>query len=139
MDTGKPVIFDPSSYYGHNEAEYVLVYSLGFVVVKYYTSLSIARIFGGFPPAFFTAYHKHIPPSEPVAEYDQRGALYELFHYLNHTVIFGVSTLFQHYFLSFLPFRFIFIPLHTLELKTSRSAYTIYHDSGTGLLNADSG
>lgn len=54
-------------------------------------SLSIARIFGGFPPAFFTAYHAHIPPSEPTSEYNLRAALYELFHYLNHTLLFGVS------------------------------------------------
>ncbi|KAF8585836.1 fructosamine kinase PKL/CAK/FruK [Ramaria rubella] len=73
-NTGNPVIFDPSSYYGHNEAD-----------------LSIARIFGGFPPSFFAAYHEQIPPSEPVNEYGQRAALYELFHYLNHTALFGVS------------------------------------------------
>jgi len=73
-ESGRPIIFDPSSYYGHNEAD-----------------LSIARIFGGFPPSFFTTYHEHIPRSEPTAEYDQRSALYELFHYLNHTALFGRS------------------------------------------------
>jgi len=72
--TGEPVVYDPSSYYGHNEAD-----------------LSIARIFGGFPPEFFQAYHSKIPPSEPTSEYEQRCALYELFHYLNHTVLFGRS------------------------------------------------
>ncbi|KAF8445572.1 Fructosamine/Ketosamine-3-kinase [Boletus edulis BED1] len=71
---GQPVIFDPSSYFGHNEAD-----------------LAIARIFGGIPSAFFSSYHKHMPKSEPAEQYDLRGDLYELYHYLNHTVLFGVS------------------------------------------------
>ncbi|KAL4070592.1 Fructosamine/Ketosamine-3-kinase [Scleroderma citrinum] len=71
-ESGQPVIFDPSTYYGHNEAD-----------------LAIARIFGGIPKNFFTAYHKHRPKSEPVQQYGLRGDLYELYHYLNHTVLFG--------------------------------------------------
>ncbi|KAF8973661.1 Fructosamine/Ketosamine-3-kinase [Flammula alnicola] len=70
--TGQPIIFDPASYYGHNEAD-----------------LSIARIFGGFPDSFFKTYHQHIPKTEPVDQYELRMDLYELFHYLNHTLIFG--------------------------------------------------
>lgn len=70
--TGKPVIFDPTSFYGHNEAD-----------------LAIARIFGGIPHSFFVAYHQHFPKTEPIDQYEQRGDLYELFHYLNHTVLFG--------------------------------------------------
>ncbi|KAI0052522.1 fructosamine kinase PKL/CAK/FruK [Auriscalpium vulgare] len=70
--TGEPVIFDPASLYGHNEAD-----------------LAIARIFGGIPSSFFSTYHSHFPKTEPVEQYDQRGDLYELFHYLNHTVLFG--------------------------------------------------
>jgi len=54
-------------------------------------SLAIARIFGGIPGSFFTAYHKHMPKTEPVQQYGLRGDLYELYHYLNHTVLFGVS------------------------------------------------
>ncbi|KAF8898988.1 fructosamine kinase PKL/CAK/FruK [Infundibulicybe gibba] len=69
---GEPVIFDPSSYFGHNEAD-----------------LAIARIFGGFPNNFFETYHRFQPKSEPVDEYELRGDLYQLFHYLNHTVLFG--------------------------------------------------
>ncbi|KAF8846019.1 Ketosamine-3-kinase [Paxillus ammoniavirescens] len=69
---GQPVIFDPSSYYGHNEAD-----------------LAIARIFGGIPSTFFSTYHKYMPKSEPVEQYDLRADLYELYHYLNHTVLFG--------------------------------------------------
>ena len=54
-------------------------------------SLAIARIFGGFPPNFFTAYHEHFPKAEPADQYESRVDLYELYHYLNHTVLFGVS------------------------------------------------
>ena len=48
-------------------------------------------MFGGFPSSFYTEYHKHLPKSAPEEEYDLRSDLYVLFHYLNHTVIFGVS------------------------------------------------
>ncbi|KAF8167668.1 Fructosamine/Ketosamine-3-kinase [Crassisporium funariophilum] len=69
---GQPIVFDPASYYGHNEVD-----------------LSIARIFGGFPDSFFTTYHKYLPKTEPTNQYDLRMDLYELFHYLNHTLMFG--------------------------------------------------
>jgi fructosamine-3-kinase len=48
-------------------------------------------MFGGIPKSFFEEYHKHMPKTEPVDQYELRGDLYELFHYLNHTVLFGVS------------------------------------------------
>jgi len=70
--TGLPVIFDPSSYYGHNEAD-----------------LAIARLFGGIPQVFYAVYHSFIPKTPPVEEYELRRELYELFHCLNHTVMFG--------------------------------------------------
>jgi protein-ribulosamine 3-kinase len=54
-------------------------------------SLAIARIFGGFPSSFYSTYHEYRPKSKPVEEYEQRMQLYELFHYLNHTLLFGVS------------------------------------------------
>ena len=54
------------------------------------SSLSIARIFGGFSESFFSTYHKYLPKTEPVDQYELRMDLYELFHYLNHTLIFGV-------------------------------------------------
>jgi len=72
--TGHPVIFDPSSYFGHNEAD-----------------LAIARIFGGIPETFFVTYHDHLPKTEPPDQYELRADLYELYHYLNHTVLFGGS------------------------------------------------
>lgn len=70
-NTNEPVIYDPASFFGHNEAE-----------------LSIMRMFGGFDAGFFEEYHKHRPKAHPVSEYDKRQLLYELFHYLNHTCIF---------------------------------------------------
>ncbi|KAF8756113.1 Fructosamine kinase [Rhizoctonia solani] len=69
---GNPAIFDPSSYYGHNESD-----------------LAIGRMFGGFSAVFYEQYHLIRPKSEPLEEYDQRVKLYKLFHYLNHTVLFG--------------------------------------------------
>lgn len=57
------------------------------------TSLAIARIFGGFPQSFFETYHKYLPKTEPVSQYDLRGELYQLYHFLNHTLLFGVSRL----------------------------------------------
>jgi fructosamine-3-kinase len=70
--TGEPVIFDPSSYYGHNEAE-----------------LGIMKMFGGFGGAFTEAYHAVLPKTEPVEYYSQRVDLYELYHHLNHAHLFG--------------------------------------------------
>ncbi|KZO98299.1 Ketosamine-3-kinase [Calocera viscosa TUFC12733] len=70
--TGQPVIFDPAAFYGHNEFE-----------------LAIARMFGGFPQAFFSTYLSHYPPAEPKSEFQQRAELYETYHYLNHALIFG--------------------------------------------------
>jgi fructosamine-3-kinase len=57
-------------------------------------SLAIARIFGGFPRSFFEKYHEHLPKTEPADQYELRGDLYELYHYLNHTVLFGVCLIF---------------------------------------------
>ncbi|PFH54881.1 hypothetical protein AMATHDRAFT_72647 [Amanita thiersii Skay4041] len=72
VDKGLPFVFDPSSYFGHGEAD-----------------LAIGRMFGGIPQSFFTTYHEYIPRTEPIDQYELRGELYELYHYLNHTVIFG--------------------------------------------------
>lgn len=70
-DEGTPVIFDPASYYGHDEAE-----------------LSIASLFGHFQTEFFEAYHELIPKQEG---FDERQELYKFYHLLNHYNIFGTS------------------------------------------------
>ena len=54
-------------------------------------SLIAPRLFEGVPKSFFDAYHQHMPKTEPVGQYELRRDLYEVFHYLNHTVLFGVS------------------------------------------------
>ncbi|XP_053194456.1 ketosamine-3-kinase-like [Scomber japonicus] len=69
--TEGPVIFDPSSYYGHSEYE-----------------LGIAGMFGGFNSSFHSAYHDKIPKAPGFAK---RNQLYQLFNYLNHWNHFGDS------------------------------------------------
>ena len=66
------VVFDPSSCCAHNEYE-----------------LGIMKMFGGFGKAFLQEYHSICPKTEPVEEYEDRVALYELYHHLNHYAIFG--------------------------------------------------
>lgn len=63
------VVFDPSSCYAHNEYE-----------------LGIMKMFGGFGRAFMKEYHQTCPKTEPMEEYQDRVALYELYHHLNHYV-----------------------------------------------------
>jgi protein-ribulosamine 3-kinase len=67
----QPVLIDPAVYYGHREAE-----------------LAMTRLFGGFPPAFYAAYEEEWPLPPGARE---RGALYELYHLLNHYNLFGPS------------------------------------------------
>ena len=67
------VIFDPSACYAHSEYE-----------------LGIMRLFGGFESrTFWDEYHAICPKAEPVEEFEDRVALYELYHRLNHYAIFG--------------------------------------------------
>jgi len=66
------IVFDPSSCYAHSE------YDLG-----------IMRMFGGFGAATMKEYHELCPKTEPVREYEDRISLYELYHHLNHTAMFG--------------------------------------------------
>lgn len=66
---GEPVLIDPAVYYGDREAE-----------------LAMCRLFGGFPPAFYAAYDAAWPPA---AGRDERVALYQLYHVLNHLNLFG--------------------------------------------------
>ncbi len=55
------VVFDPSSVYGHAEYE-----------------LGIMRMFGGYSPSFWREYAALVPKDEPVEEWEDRLALYEL-------------------------------------------------------------
>jgi len=86
-------MFDASCVYGHNEAEWVSrKHLLGSSGLLKFHSLIAPRLFEGMPKSFFDAYHQHMPKTEPVGQYELRRDLYEVFHYLNHTVLFGVST-----------------------------------------------
>ncbi|OTB05421.1 hypothetical protein M426DRAFT_10745 [Hypoxylon sp. CI-4A] len=66
------VLFDPSAVYGHSEYE-----------------LGIMRMFGGFGGSFWKEYESLVPKAEPKEEWEDRVALYELYHHLNHWAIFG--------------------------------------------------
>ena len=69
--TGEPVLFDPAVYYGDREAD-----------------IAMTRLFGGFGAAFYEAYEAAWPMSPGAAA---RGTLYNLYHVLNHYVLFGGS------------------------------------------------
>ncbi|KAJ5477328.1 hypothetical protein N7539_007472 [Penicillium diatomitis] len=66
------VVYDSSACYAHSEFD-----------------IGIMHMFGGFGPDFFDQYHRIVPKTEPVEEYDDRIRLYELYHHLNHQAIFG--------------------------------------------------
>jgi len=66
---GRPVIFDPASYYGCREAEFGML-----------------LLFGGCPTGFFRAYEEEWPlPSG----WRRRAEIYKLYHLLNHLNLFG--------------------------------------------------
>lgn len=69
--TGGPALIDPAAYYAHREME-----------------LGMMRLFGGFSARTWNAYHYAFPP-EP--GWEQRIEIYQLYHLLNHYVLFGGS------------------------------------------------
>jgi protein-ribulosamine 3-kinase len=72
---GQPVIYDPATYYGDRE-----------------TDMAMTELFGGFPPAFYSAYRTAAPLD---AGYSTRKHFYNLYHLLNHLNIFGAAYLGQ--------------------------------------------
>lgn len=70
-EEGEPVLIDPACSYGHREAD-----------------LAMTRLFGGFSPAFYVAYEQEWPLP---AGSEERLAIYELYHLLNHLNLFGSS------------------------------------------------
>lgn len=64
-----PVVFDPAIYVGDRE-----------------TDIAMAELFGGFPPSFFNGYESVTPLHQ---DYPQRKLLYQLYHILNHALLFG--------------------------------------------------
>ena len=70
VDTaGQAVLIDPAVYCGRREAD-----------------LAMTRLFGGFEPPFYDAYEE-VWPLAPGSE--ERLAIYELYHLLNHLNLFG--------------------------------------------------
>ena len=66
---GMPCLIDPAVYHGHREAD-----------------LAMTRLFGGFTPAFYSAYEEAWPLQPGHAD---RLPLYQLYHLLNHLNLFG--------------------------------------------------
>lgn len=64
----RPVIFDPAVYYGDREAD-----------------IAMTKLFGGFGPAFYTAYQLTWPLDQAAGT---RATLYNLYHVLNHFNLF---------------------------------------------------
>ena len=63
------MVFDPACYYGDREAD-----------------LAMTALFGGFGEAFYAAYAESWPLP---AGHQRRRELYNLYHVLNHAVLFG--------------------------------------------------
>ncbi len=72
MTEPEDVVYDSSACYAHSEFE-----------------LGIMKMFGGFGGSFLKEYHQLVPKTDPVDEYEDRMALYELYHHLNHHALFG--------------------------------------------------
>ncbi|MEX1323710.1 MAG: fructosamine kinase family protein, partial [Synechococcaceae cyanobacterium] len=66
---GGGALFDPASHWADREVD-----------------LAMARLFGGFPPAFFAGYEEAWPLPGGA---EQRQPLYNLYHLLNHANLFG--------------------------------------------------
>jgi len=72
---GKPALIDPAVYWGWAEAE-----------------LSMTLLFGGFPDEFYNLYQQLTGVDK---QWSERAPLYNLYHLLNHLLLFGRSYLSQ--------------------------------------------
>ena len=72
-ENGSPMILDPACYYANREAEF-----------------GMTKLFGGFPPAFYDAYHEAWPLHDG---WQSRTRIYTLYHLLNHLNLFGAGYL----------------------------------------------
>lgn len=64
-----PALIDPAVYFAEREMEF-----------------AITTLFGGFSPAFFAAYNEAFPLRP---DWKERNRLYQLYHLLNHYLLFG--------------------------------------------------
>jgi fructosamine-3-kinase len=69
--TQGPALIDPAVYFGDREAEWAMM-----------------RLFGGFPETVLEAY-REVSPLPP--DWRERQPLYQLYHLLNHQLLFGGS------------------------------------------------
>ena len=67
--SGQPVIYDPACYFGDHEAD-----------------LAMMELFGNPGERFFSVYREHFPIDDG---YAQRKTLYNLYHIVNHALLFG--------------------------------------------------
>lgn len=65
----QPVLFDPATYYGDRE-----------------TDIAMTELFGRLPATFYQGYNANWPLGE---DYLERREVYQLYHILNHAVLFG--------------------------------------------------
>ena len=83
---GTPYLIDPAIYFGHHEVD-----------------IAMSKLFGGYGPSFYDAYHDLIPETEGS---EQRIELYHLYYLLVHLNLFGpsyyepVKRILNRYFLS---------------------------------------
>ncbi|HEX6928433.1 MAG TPA: fructosamine kinase family protein [Gammaproteobacteria bacterium] len=68
-EDGEPVIYDPATHHGDRECD-----------------IAMTELFGGFSPAFYSAYEEEWPLDEGYAD---RRPLYQLYHVINHVNMFG--------------------------------------------------
>lgn len=68
---GTPYLIDPAVYWGHSMVD-----------------IALSRLFGGFGPGFYEAYHEIIPQSP---QYNIQIELYQLYYLLVHLNLFGSS------------------------------------------------
>ena len=66
---GQACLIDPAVYFGHREAD-----------------LAMTRLFGGFDASFYHAYQEALPLAQG---HEERLAIYQLYHVLNHLNLFG--------------------------------------------------
>ncbi len=69
METGDTIVFDPGSTYAHNEMEF--------------GTWRCSWAFHFKSPIYMRLYQRHIEPSEPLEEWDDRNRLYSIHPYLN--------------------------------------------------------
>jgi len=68
---GRPVVFDPACFFGDRE-----------------TDIAFTRLFGGFDEAFYRGYRESWPFPDG---WRDRAEIYNLYHLLNHALLFGGS------------------------------------------------